>query len=162
MESLLSQPTTRTATTAGTSDRSRKKASWDLRSLCWCFIEHLGWFAMLFSVSAVAWSMGNLFLLPLTLLFPLALELARTRWLAVSMAAGYFAGALSPMIPGAHVFFGKSVDLPAVVALYVLWVLILGLPFWLVGACGQKDRWAVAVVVILIEAALPIGLPRLY
>ncbi|MBV9223779.1 MAG: hypothetical protein JOY85_07110 [Acidobacteriaceae bacterium] len=112
----------------------------------------------MFSASAIAWSAGHLFLLPLCLLLPFALGLASTRRQSLLIAVGYFAGALWPMIPGASVFFGNRLDPVRIVLLYATWVLLLASPFYWVGHLTREYRWRIVAIIISLEAFMPIGL----
>jgi hypothetical protein len=114
-------------------------------------------FVSCFMVGALAWS-GNIYMLPIVLLLPLALRWAMTPGQTIAIVTGYHAGATWPMLPGARLFFGNSLDFFGTFLLWLAIIAVLSLPWALL--CARR-RWRLLFGVpaaLVVVSFLPTGI----
>ncbi len=105
------------------------------------------------TMGAIAWS-GHLTTIPLSLVAPLLVYLAKSRTHAYSMMFCYYAAASWPVIPGARAFFGSKGTPLIGLILCVGTAAVLALP-WGLMFTSTRGRTAVYVPLCVLIAAIP-------
>jgi hypothetical protein len=109
------------------------------------------------AVGNIAWC-GQAAAIPLSLVFPPLAVAQRTRAGSFAVAFAYYAGASSPLIPGARVFFGPYASSVLAVLLWITASAILAAPWALVWTVSNGTRFWCAPLALVISAVPPIGI----
>lgn len=112
------------------------------------------------AIGALAWC-GNIYFLPLVVLLPIVLKMAKIRPHRIALVLAYHAGATWPMLPGARLFFGEHLSVIATALMWLVIVCVLSLPWIAFCSWTGRGNWTLTLGIpaaLLVCSVLPTGI----